>query len=323
MNNEKKCCPTCDDGNDWSRFCSHPMCSCHTQKPCCVKCFDDHGNGIVKKGVLGRCKNPDCPCHSENPAQEESIILSRAYVPRIERPIQEKPDVLIQIRKHKCEVWNDDNDMQEGTAWGVIIDAAPPKEPVQEKDFLGMGVRPSQEEKTLSYCDRCLLITDDHQPWHAKNCGCSCHAPKEPMATESANYFDAMTPEERKIQEELERTAIHTSTAAPDDAGGWSIEFGRLLDKVGFKDPRIALEIASFIARLLEQAEKNGIDKGMDYFIKDGPRAYSDGVRAERSRIEEAVGKLRDFWTDADGGGGRSGYNAALDAVLKVIRGEN
>ena len=98
-------------------------------------------------------------------------------------------------------------------------------------------------------CDKCKVKSYGGPGSIIARCPliCPCHT----LSTvEEANFVDSMTPEERKHQSELEKTAVYTSTA-PTSKASWEKEFALIdANKLG--------EQISFIAKQIEEAEERG-----------------------------------------------------------------
>lgn len=165
--------------------------------------------------------------------------------------------------------------------------------------------RPTCQCYSARCCSKCYTEHENF-PNGCINSDCECHQPDTSVQGERISTPDggwAPAPDTREWEERFVKRFYVYNLEKDTPAGAEK-------------------EAVEFITTLLLAEREKGRDEGMDYFIKDGPRAYSEGVNAERTRTEEAGGKLRaedgDFVNDHD----RITWNAAIDAVLKIIRGD-
>ena len=148
--------------------------------------------------------------------------------------------------------------------------------------------------KNKEFCQNCqqahqLAVT---QPGLTVECKCPCHT----LSTvEEANFVDSMTPEERKHQSELEKTAVYTSTA-PTSKASWEIKLEELFDEFHDYPKNSLVEGAKILFRKqIEEAEVRGIKIGemrKDTTIPDS--AYDAGKEAGKSEALRLVREWRE-----------------------------
>lgn len=115
--------------------------------------------------------------------------------------------------------------------------------------------------------------------------------------------------------------------AAPTDES-WEIAYGRLLDTLGVKHPRVALETVVFIKELLQKERQNNENeleylRRMEAVVKANVKAVEAGKSEAFSLVRKIAGEMRKEKVFGVGNNEKyAGYNAALTELLSTLEGK-